>query len=517
MKKIISIVLAVLFLPIMSFAAENDAFLRAENYIERTVHSPTVGSIGGEWAVLGLARSGVDIPQEIHTNYIENLKEYLGERNGVLHTVKYTEYSRVSLALSALGYNPTDFCGYDLIKPLTDCEMVCAQGINGAIWALITLDSGSFDASVAELRDIYIDEILANELAGGGWSLSGSEPAEADITAMALCALAKYSSREAVESSINSALARLSYMQTSDGGFKSGGLENAESCAQVLVALCTLGISPEDERFVKNSHTLTENLLYFQNSDGGFAHLPGGETNLMATEQAFYALCAEKRFYDGKNTLYDMTDVPRREISAENKELLPVVRRAEFEDIGGSFAEKEIIALYERGVINGRSATLFDPDTTLRRGEAAVMCAYAIGLSAEDGNAFDDVPADSPMCRAINAAYTAGIASGVADKLFAPDENVTREQCAVFAAKAAAFFGVKNAYTAENASDMLCIFDDYTEASDWAAASLAFCVEKGIISDNCDSLMPKNNATRAELAVMLYNMLFAAGRIGGAE
>ena len=72
------------------------------------------------------------------------------------------------------------------------------------------------------------------------------------------------------------------------------------------MALTELGISLEDARFVKNGNTLKDALLRFQLEDGSFTHLMDGDTDLLATEQAFYALVAIDRMEQGKTSLYSM-------------------------------------------------------------------------------------------------------------------------------------------------------------------------------------------------------------------
>ena len=72
------------------------------------------------------------------------------------------------------------------------------------------------------------------------------------------------------------------------------------------MALAELGISLDDSRFVKNGKTLLDGLLQFRQADGGFSHLVDGETDLLATEQAFYALVAANRVAQGEASLYRM-------------------------------------------------------------------------------------------------------------------------------------------------------------------------------------------------------------------
>ena len=181
-------------------------------YIYKTVKDPQVGSIGGEWAVLGLARSGYDVPDSYYQDYYATVEEYVEACDGVLHDKKYTEYSRVIVALSAIGKDARDVAGYDLTKPLADYDKTIWQGLNGPIWALIALDSAGYpmpedpEAETQATRQMYIDRILECQLPDGGWSLfggteaatSGDGTADPDITGMALQALAKYQDQPAV-------------------------------------------------------------------------------------------------------------------------------------------------------------------------------------------------------------------------------------------------------------------------------------------------------------------------------
>lgn len=295
---------------------QDDQLAKTARYLREENPSPGCASIGGEWVVFALARADAKTPEGYYETYLENLAAALRETDGVLSEKKYTEYSRVVLALTALGEDPSGFAGYDLLLPLADFEAVTRQGINGAVFALLALDSRGYaipddpDAAVQATRALYVDAILDAELPGGGWSLGGGA-ADVDLTAMALQALAKYRARPEVSEAVERGLALLSSLQGADGGFSSWGSESCESAAQVLVALTELGVSLDDARFVKNGSTVPDALLGFSCADGAFAHTPGGGADAMATEQACYALAALARAKDGKTTLYDLTDVIR--------------------------------------------------------------------------------------------------------------------------------------------------------------------------------------------------------------
>lgn len=305
-----------LVLVLLCTAAPASAAVSAHDVLPATVQAvraatptPQFGSLGGEWAVLGLARSGQDVPASVWDAYRADLSAYLAAHDGVLSAKRYTDYSRVVLALTALGEDPADFGGYDLLAPLSDVDKVCWQGINGPIWALIALDSGGWDSAA---RETYLSRILAQQRSDGGWSLSGeSDP---DLTAMALQALASYRGRADVADAIARGLDCLSARQDAQGGFVSGGTANAESCAQVLIALAALDVAPDDPRFVKDGHSVLDRLLTFRQDDGSFCHTDGGTgSDRMATEQALLALVALDRAADGRCGLYRMDDVPQDE------------------------------------------------------------------------------------------------------------------------------------------------------------------------------------------------------------
>ena len=296
-------------------ASYGEILVETAAYLSASVPDPGVSSLGGEWAVIGLARND-SLPADYAASYYSNLVRTLRDTGGVLHRVKYTEYSRVVIALSSLGFDPTDVAGYDVLSPLGDFDQVCWQGANGPIWALIALDSRGYDAPTAPdgkrqtTRDALVDAVLDSGIAGGGWALSGSVP-DVDMTAMALTSLAPYrGARADAAAAIERGLSVLSSLQGEGGGFGDAGSASSESCAQVVVALASLGIDPaSDERFVKESGSVLDALCAFAVPGGGFKHVADGEVNGMATEQGFYALVAYERLLSGKTSLFDMSDV----------------------------------------------------------------------------------------------------------------------------------------------------------------------------------------------------------------
>ena len=288
---------------------ETGAYLQAQA-------APTVGSIGGEWAVIGLSRAGL-LSDAAAQSYEQAAEDYVKQAGSVrLHHAKSTENSRTILGLTAAGYNAANVAGVDLTAGLTDMAYLRAQGTNGPIWALIALDCHGYDipqcadGEEQTTREGLVAEILSYQCSDGGWALMGDE-SDVDMTAMALTSLAPYQEETDVKAAVEQALTWVSNAQQDDGGFMGWGTANSESCAQVIVALTALGIDPtSDERFIKEGGTVLDALCAFACEGGGFRHSSDqAEPDGMATEQGFYALAAYDRFRQGKTRLFDMTDI----------------------------------------------------------------------------------------------------------------------------------------------------------------------------------------------------------------
>lgn len=543
MKKFISIFLMlimILGISVTTFSAGNydieKVIADTATYIYKTVKSPQVGSIGGEWAVLGLARSTIEIPDEYYRNYYKTVEKYVKEHEGNLHDKKYTEYSRVIVALTAIGKNPADVAGYNLLTPLGDYEKTIWQGMNGPIWALIALDSGNYDmpenndARVQATREMYVERILDCQLPDGGWSLFGGTAAaelsdnisDPDVTGMALQALSKYQDNERVKKAIDTALNMMSENQDDKGGFSSWGTANSESCVQILVALCELGIPVDDAQFTKNGYTILDNLMTYYNDGNGFMHTDSGNgTNLMATEQAFYGIVAVERAMNEKNSLYRMSDAISFSTDTEAifglKDKNADVKKMDVINIGKTFTDiidhkykPAIEALASRKIINGKTENSFEPNSTMTRAEFATIIARGLGLPQKNKKIFNDVTEKDWFYNHVTTAYSYGIIKGVSENEFNPNGTITREEAAVMVARAASLCGMNAKMDTLAVRDSLAQFFDYVKAADWAQSSLAFCYNEKILDDSVLDIKPKEAVTRAEIASMLFSMLSLA-------
>lgn len=330
-NRIVTFLLAVMLIaamPMTAFASSADSLKaladKAGCAYEDILNSKLVvpGESVSDWIAIATGCSGNPVKRNA---YLKGLEDYVTaeyEKNGCLHNIKATEYHRISLAVLALGGDPTCFGKDSAGEPINliaegtyywdNSESLGTQGLNGWIWALIAIDAKYYDLprDAIYTRESIIDAILAAQTDEGGFGLSGGSP-DVDITAMALQALASYyPQHENVRGSVDRALGWLSAQQNENGDFTSWGSSTAESTAQVVIALCSLSIDPRtDTRFIKNGKSAVDGLMQYQVDGGMFRHTLDGEADVMATEQAALALIALERLDVKGNRLYDFTEI----------------------------------------------------------------------------------------------------------------------------------------------------------------------------------------------------------------
>lgn len=294
-----------------------------KKYIQNNVPAPVVASDRGEWAVLGLARAGVALSDEYIQAYYGKVVAYVQKNmgnDGVLvdpesHNPTVTDNERIILALTAIGKDPANVGGKNLLAALQDRNIMQVTNtsdtdINGLVFGLLALNSGNYT------QDSYwlVQAILTQQNEDGSWSSSAdTKPVgDVDMTAMALQALAPYYN-EGDDTTVNAAVDKA--LQWLSAKYKGTGYTSAESCAQVVVALSALQLNANsDSSFVKTvdgvpTSVLGDLLRYYLGEGQGFKHAASGKTaDQKATEQALYAMAAYERYCRRTKALYDMTD-----------------------------------------------------------------------------------------------------------------------------------------------------------------------------------------------------------------
>ena len=309
---------------------------KVRSYILSKDTKPDYSSI---WNVIGLKRSGLYVPESYINLFYSNVIAYCESKDWQITRAKYSDYSKLILALTAIGVDARDVMGHNLLAYLSDYENVSRQGNNGTIWALIALKSNPAyeipeDPSAVQQNseELLVKKVVGMQCQAGGWTLMGTT-GDSDMTGMAMQALASYYNKDGYEdvtAAIDKGLAWIEKNQLSSGGFGTMNTETSESVAQIITALCGVGIDcGEDVRFIKNGKWPMTGLFQYYMPEGGFMHVAadagnngggaGGIIDGMATEQGLYATVAYRRFLDGETFLYDMSDVA---ISAGTK---PVV------------------------------------------------------------------------------------------------------------------------------------------------------------------------------------------------
>lgn len=309
---------------------------KVRSYILSKDTKPDYSSI---WNVIGLKRSGLYVPESYINLFYSNVIAYCESKDWQITRAKYSDYSKLILALTAIGVDARNVMGHNLLAYLSDYENVSRQGNNGTIWALIALKSNPAyeipeDPSAVQQNseELLVKKVVGMQCQDGGWTLMGTT-GDSDMTGMAMQALASYYNKDGYEdvtAAIDKGLAWIEKNQLSSGGFGTMNTETSESVAQIITALCGVGIDcGEDARFIKNGKWPMTGLFQYYMPEGGFMHVAadagnngggaGGIIDGMATEQGLYATVAYRRFLDGETFLYDMSDVA---ISAGTK---PVV------------------------------------------------------------------------------------------------------------------------------------------------------------------------------------------------
>lgn len=258
--------------------------------------------IDSEWYVLALCRSG----NYDFSGYAAALSEVLAAGN----PENAVERQRCALAMLSVGYTSAAV------------EEICAQAAQepekASVMKLIFgLHISNITSDTAAQR-ILLRELVGNRMiAGSGWAvMSNSVSPDTDVTAMALAALAPHYHSEEVKAAADKALEFLSSVQLENGGFKSYGIENCESCAQVIIALTALGIDPEaDIRFKKTEGNAVTALRRFCLPSGAFCHISANKENETATVQAFCALTAVSLYRSGNGGFYKTSVGDLKEIS----------------------------------------------------------------------------------------------------------------------------------------------------------------------------------------------------------
>ncbi|HQE05132.1 MAG: S-layer homology domain-containing protein [Tepidanaerobacteraceae bacterium] len=177
---------------------------------------------------------------------------------------------------------------------------------------------------------------------------------------------------------------------------------------------------------------------------------------------------------------------------------------ADFEDTKDHWARKEIGALAGKGIIKGKSEGIFDPDANITRAEFVALMTRAMGYGENHGYTvpFMDVRENDWYYNPIAIAYNEGLVNGKSATEFDPNGKITRQEMAKIISNI-----MKDKFHSQEKVDNLKAFKDFEEIASWARESAALCLREKIIGGISEGVFaPLENATRAQAATVLYRI-----------
>ena len=271
---------------------------------------------GDEWNLFSILRAGGSVSDADCESYYDSAVKTLKENT----RLQPTDQARIVLVLGTMGYDVSNIDDVHVIEEMANNAKLDKASSNQVAFTLLALDSRQY--AVPEdakwTREALVELLLTFQAKDGSFALSqGADSGSVDMTGMCLQALAPYKEDEKVKPAVEQALIYLKDKRTSEAGFVEGGSENSCTASQVLTAMTALGIDPlkaENGMTFGNKNLIT-NLDKFKAPSGGFDTYDDGKEDAegiktMSGQQVTYALDSYIRFAEGRNRLYDLSDVP---------------------------------------------------------------------------------------------------------------------------------------------------------------------------------------------------------------
>jgi hypothetical protein len=168
-----------------------------------------------------------------------------------------------------------------------------------------------------------------------------------------------------------------------------------------------------------------------------------------------------------------------------------------------TWAKHQIQVLASKGIINGTSETTFTPQAFITRADFMVLLVKALDLNAVVDSNFADVPSDAYYYNPIGIAKKLGITTGVGDNLYNPKAQITRQDMMVLITRA---LMVSGKISSEGTADVIASYTDKDQIASYAVTGVATLVKEGIVVGSNNIINPKGNASRAELAAIVYKI-----------
>lgn len=176
-----------------------------------------------------------------------------------------------------------------------------------------------------------------------------------------------------------------------------------------------------------------------------------------------------------------------------------------FADVSGSdWFYNDVRYVYEKGIMDGTGIDRFSPNAPLTRAMIVTILYRMAGSPSVSGSSdFTDVAAGKWFAKAVAWAAANGIVNGYGSGLFGPNDPVTREQLAAILYRYAVYGGM----TAVTLEENLGSFADTAQLSAYAIQAMNWAVGQGLFNGSGSNLVPKAQATRAQVAAIIHRYL----------
>lgn len=340
--------------------AKTAAFVKASDWV-----------LKDDWAIFALGRNQEEGCEKLYEDYYQGVLALLADPAAKLIP---SDYIRLSLSLTAIGIDPRNIEGNDLLEKIdqADREMYFKMSTSSLAYALALMERYP-DSFSGTLKEDTIQKILDAQQADGSFEYTaGAGFSDPDSTAQAMQGLMLLGDTYASE--IQAAVDWLKAQMNEDGAILNWGAANPSSTAQVLIAFAQKGEVPANDQ----EKTLYDGIMTFALDNGSFldANWQTGELeyNEYTTGQCFQALVAYSRMVNGQSALFDLSDAavaPRPKPEDEKPESGSSSSQASSEPSSAREEESEPPASSE-------AADLDSPKT----GDMGLVSIAAVGLIA---------------------------------------------------------------------------------------------------------------------------------------
>ncbi|TBL79469.1 S-layer homology domain-containing protein [Paenibacillus thalictri] len=180
-----------------------------------------------------------------------------------------------------------------------------------------------------------------------------------------------------------------------------------------------------------------------------------------------------------------------------------------FSDTEVHWAKEAVNDMGSRMIVNGFEDGTFMPDRNMTRAEFVASVIRGLGLKMESGQSrFSDVKTGDWYKDAVQTASAYALINGLEDGIFRPNDSITREQAMIIIARAMKISGLTDKLHRQDTNEKIRMFADADEIAAWAKTDVFETFLAGVVSGRSDKMLaPKANVTRAEVAVMIRNLL----------